>query len=97
MSGTNLSGFHIAIEIGNCPCRRAWIILTTRNQMQVQVSGTLPESDGINPVAACDPSDQLRGPLHHPTPLAGFISAEVDWASAVPPRIKQAPTEQRSR
>ena len=97
MSGTNLSGFDIAIEIGNCPCRCAWVIHTTRNQMKVQVSGTFSESNGIDPVTACDPSDQLGGPLHHTPPLAGFISAKVDGASAVSPRIKQTPTEQRSR
>jgi len=65
--------------------------------MKVQVSGTFSESNGIDPVTTCDPSDQLGGPLHHTPPLAGFISAEVDGASAVSPRIKQTPTEQRSR
>ena len=42
--------------------------------MKVQVSGTFSETNGIDPVTACDPSDQLGGPLHHTPPLAGFIS-----------------------
>ena len=65
--------------------------------MQMQVSGTLAEGDGIDTVTACDPPDQLGGPLHHHPPIAGFSSVKLDGAGTMSPCIKQAPTGQWRR
>ena len=65
--------------------------------MQMQMSGSLTEGDGIDPFAACDRTHQLGGTLDNNAPILRFLRDKVDWTTTVSTRIKQAPTGQRGR
>ena len=43
----------------------------------MQMPGTLPKGDGVNPFTAGELTDQRRGSLHHSAPLARFVGGEV--------------------
>ena len=41
--------------------------------MQMQMSGSLTEGDGIDPFAACDRTHQLGGTLDNNAPILRFL------------------------
>ena len=65
--------------------------------MQMQMSGSLTEGDGIDPFAACDCTYQLGGALNNNAPILRFLRGKVDWTTTVSTRIKQTPTGQWGR
>ena len=65
--------------------------------MQMQMSGSITDGDGIAPFAACDRTHQLVGALNNNAPILRFLRSKVDWTTTVSTRIKQTPTGQWGR
>jgi|GEM_PF-5385753 len=62
--------------------------------MQMQVLSTFSESDGINPIAAGELSNQATGLLDGDAPSIGFIGCEIDGTSTVAQCVEKDPTGQ---
>jgi hypothetical protein len=68
-----------------------------RDQVEMQMAGTLAKGDRIHPIAARELLHQLRRPLHHQAPGLGFLSGEVDRTAQMAPGIETTPPEQWRR
>jgi hypothetical protein len=65
--------------------------------MQVEMARSLPEGNGINPVAASHRLNKFGRLLNNASPFIRFIVQKVDRSSEMATRIEQTPTKQRGR
>lgn len=89
-----LSSLDSAIVIGHRPGDGLGILPVARNQVEMQMAGTLPKSDRIHPIAPREFLHQLRRPLHHQAPGLSFLSGEGNRTAQMAPGIETTPTEQ---
>lgn len=85
---------HIAIEVCNSPCFRLGDTAETRDEMQMEMAGSLTKGDRVHAIATAGLLNQERGPLHDEAPFRRFHSTEIKGTSAVASGIEQTPTRE---
>ena len=85
---------HSAIKVCDRPGVRLGVPAETRDEMQMEMAGSLSKGDRIHPVTTADLFDQKRGALNGTSPIRGFRRIEVSGASEMTSSIKQTPTDE---